>query len=101
MDTINEGNTLNKIPYGLKTRKSYRKKYIEFGCANPECNFGYKLEVHHIIPTSRGGKNEYENYIILCSKCHRGMGNHRDFREKMVTLWTYKFYSESKCEELI
>ncbi len=29
------------------------------------------LEVHHIIPLSRGGKDAIENVIALCPNCHR------------------------------
>jgi hypothetical protein len=28
------------------------------------------LELHHIIPKSRGGSNDANNLIKLCSKCH-------------------------------
>ena len=87
-----------ETPYGLKTKKSYMERYRDFGCANPECSFGYGLEVHHIIPVSRGGKDEYENYIILCFRCHRKSGNHRNYKQRLVMLWTYKFYFESKAD---
>lgn len=29
------------------------------------------LDVDHIVPRSRGGKTEYENLQVLCSKCNR------------------------------
>lgn len=29
-----------------------------------------ELDVHHIIPRSLGGKNEKENLITVCRKCH-------------------------------
>ena len=40
------------------------------------------LDVDHIVPRSRGGKNVYENLQILCSKCNRSKGNKdkTDFR---------------------
>lgn len=31
----------------------------------------YYLEVHHILPLSRGGKDNLENVIALCPNCHR------------------------------
>jgi len=74
------------------------KRYGIYGCSNPECSFGYNLEVHHIIPVAKGGKDEYENYIILCLRCHRGKGNHKNYKQRLVILWTYKFYFESKAD---
>jgi 5-methylcytosine-specific restriction endonuclease McrA len=29
------------------------------------------LDVHHIIPLHKGGKNEEKNLITLCHKCHK------------------------------
>jgi len=41
-------------------------------CCNPKCKVLLSpLEVHHIVPVSEGGKNEYINFIVLCRHCHR------------------------------
>jgi hypothetical protein len=36
------------------------------------------LEKHHIIPKSRGGTDDENNLILICSKCH-GLAHNVDF----------------------
>ena len=38
----------------------------------------YPLHVDHIRPRSRGGKTEYENLQVLCSKCNQAKSNKDD-----------------------
>jgi len=40
-------------------------------CATPGCGATIFLEVHHVLPRNRGGSNQAENLITLCSRCHR------------------------------
>jgi hypothetical protein len=47
------------------TRAKYR------WCCNPMCGSAEGLEVHHIAPRSRGGEDDEENLVLLCSRCHR------------------------------
>lgn len=96
IESINHTTESDCCPAGLDSMASYKKKFESFGCFNPECKSGFDIEVHHIIPKSKGGKNEYYNYILLCFECHRKSKNHRSYHERRTALWTWKFYFESK-----
>ena len=39
------------------------------------CSSNDFLEIDHIVPLSKGGKNVIENLQILCRKCNRVKGN--------------------------
>lgn len=51
----------------VKQRDGYRCK----GCGSTD-----SLEVHHVIPLSRGGTNHKTNLITLCEKCHKKRHRH-------------------------
>jgi hypothetical protein len=40
----------------------------DFKCQ--ECSYYKHLEVHHIIPKSKGGSDDPENLVTLCQRCH-------------------------------
>ena len=40
-------------------------------CQAPGCPHTRFLEIHHIVPRSKGGTNLEENLITLCSACHQ------------------------------
>ncbi len=37
---------------------------------------GVRVEVHHIIPQSKGGTDEFDNAIVLCFDCHCDAGHY-------------------------
>jgi 5-methylcytosine-specific restriction endonuclease McrA len=37
---------------------------------------GLKVEIHHIIPLEKGGKDSVENAIALCFDCHCDAGHY-------------------------
>lgn len=43
------------------------------GCG---CTDRLKLQVHHIIPLSKGGANSPRNLITLCVRCHAKRHDH-------------------------
>ena len=43
---------------------------------------GNKMELHHIVPKGKGGKNTLENCIPLCFDCHAEVGNYNDEHPK-------------------
>ena len=50
-----------------------------------ECNYYKHLEVHHIIPRSKGGTDDPANLITLCQRCHgkkHGFANRINKRTK-------------------
>lgn len=40
---------------------------------------GVPLEIHHFLPLSEGGTDSFENSILVCPRCHRGI--HKDLTE--------------------
>jgi HNH endonuclease len=37
---------------------------------------GVRVEVHHIVPQSKGGTDEFDNAIVLCFDCHCDAGHY-------------------------
>jgi hypothetical protein len=47
-----------------------------FCCRAPGCGSRWFLEVHHLIPRSKGGSSEPGNLVTLCARCHRYLHEH-------------------------
>lgn len=58
-----------------------------FRCQEPNCNYYKHLEVHHIIPKSKGGTDDPSNLITLCQRCHAKKHGfkHRENRRRKHT----------------
>lgn len=53
-----------------------RKEVIDvLGGKCEVCSFSNKniLEIHHILPISKGGDNNWNNLSVLCPNCHRSI----------------------------
>lgn len=74
--SLNSSQSFKRNPWVVAARLAHAKDRCEVsGCRNPmpfkrndETTF---LEVHHIQPLSRGGKDTFQNTIALCPNCHR------------------------------
>ena len=42
------------------------------------CGENHDLDVHHVIPSYKGGSDDVHNLITLCHKCHRN--KHRELK---------------------
>lgn len=60
-------------------------KGVELGDECAVCGSKENLEIHHIVPISKGGTNEIENLAILCRKC-----NHK-IRDNIVPIVEKQF----------
>lgn len=95
--------------YTVKSEKSPQRKFSDLSELYPidwdeirmraleragyqceECGATEKLQVHHIIPLSKGGSNDLSNLKVLCERCHALKHPHL----------IYKVIRESKRESL-
>jgi hypothetical protein len=47
-----------------------------------ECGYYKHLEVHHVVPRSKGGTDDPENLMTLCTRCHKKIHGFRDVIRK-------------------
>lgn len=71
----------NKFVRPADSNKKYGRAWREirkrYATAHPLCEICLKEgrlnpveEVHHIVPVSRGGSNDFSNLMSLCQSCH-------------------------------
>ena len=82
------------------TKKVKRKKFTtdEIVSASEKsknkcehCSATEDLTIDHIIPISKGGKHEKENYRILCRSCNSRRGNRNYIHSKPLLNFRTKF----------
>ena len=63
-------------PYGPNWREISEKAKKRDGYKCRKCDSTDRLEVHHIIRVSRGGRTILANLITLCHACHKKQPGH-------------------------
>ncbi len=66
--TLTHGTNRSSIAPTLRARVLARDGHR---CSTPGCRHRHFLEVHHKKPRSRGGGDQIDNLITLCSACHQ------------------------------
>lgn len=51
--------------YHLKMECLRRENFLCQGCGTSD-----KVQAHHVVPLSQGGKDELSNLKALCGRCH-------------------------------
>ena len=81
----------NKFVRSADSNKKYGRAWREIrkrdASAHPLCEMCLKEgrltpveEVHHIVPVSHGGSNDFSNLMSLCQSCHTKM--HHDLGDR-------------------
>ena len=77
-----DGQSIVHLPTTTNIRPSLRRAVLarDDGCTIDGCTSTYRLEVHHIIPVSRGGNHTPENVTTLCWFHHHVAVHRRGMR---------------------
>lgn len=81
-----------------------RKETIEFFGGQCEiCGFSNKniLEIHHLLPLSKSGDNNWDNLSVLCPNCHRSIHDVLNSKKPKESLKTYYEYYIMHLEEFL
>ncbi|MCL2029306.1 MAG: HNH endonuclease, partial [Deltaproteobacteria bacterium] len=65
----------NVVKAGMRWQVMERDDFKCVACGAPGGKDGAILEVDHIIPRSKGGKDTMDNYQTLCQRCNIGKSN--------------------------
>lgn len=104
MNELSLSDDLNVVELKANKRfsvKEEKKMLLDlFGCC-VICAFDYKpsLQIHHIVPVSKGGNNDIENLTLLCPNCHSLIHSimsdsaYRIMSADEIDLWVNKTFS--------
>lgn len=63
------------------------KKRDNYTCQYCGSTYRGNLEVHHIVPISKGGPDKSSNLVTACGRCNRKIGTKIIYPKKSKTLW--------------
>ena len=73
----NYGNNWYEIIKEVLERDQYKcQNELIVAAKLTKCHSKKDVQVHHILPLSRGGKSEKNNLITLCKDCHESRHSH-------------------------
>lgn len=55
----------------LSVSELFTQRFLRDNHTCQDCGATERLEIHHILPISQGGKNELTNLKTVCFSCHR------------------------------
>jgi len=73
--TVHEPGGRNKTAIAPSVRRDVLTR-DRHQCRRKGCTHTRYLDLHHIVPRSRGGSNEKQNLVTLCGACHRQWHRH-------------------------
>ncbi len=68
-----EGRNTTSIPPATRRKVLAMARHR---CQTSGCNHTKFLEIHHVIPRSKGGSNDFSNLRVYCSTCHSRIHAH-------------------------
>lgn len=71
---------LRRLP--SQRRRKFRARLMKkFDGKCVYCGTSHNLTIDHVIPTSRGGTNSFDNFVLACDECNKRKGNNIEWVE--------------------
>lgn len=83
-----------QYPPDWENRRKKLKEIRNYKCV--KCGNNYRLQIHHIIPLSKGGSNKIENLEFVCRNCHLKL--HRQEDKDFEEIYKDKLSIQKKIE---
>jgi hypothetical protein len=73
------------VPHNVRAQVLHESGYR---CANPNCRMIITIDVHHLLPVSRRGKDVAENLLPLCGVCH-DLHHRGEITDRSTRAWKF------------